>query len=90
MHIHVTQSKDGRHSLNFDSGGRRYVESYCRESDEKIVAFIPLASKDSGIQALAAIGSLAIEAARGEKEVPLEALLQKIFEAGVAVGKASS
>lgn len=88
MHIHVTQSKDGSHALYFDCDSRREVERGCREGDEKIVAFIPLASKDSGIQALAAIGSLAIGASQTRK-VPLEELLQKIFEAGLAVGKLS-
>ncbi|MBP9782222.1 MAG: hypothetical protein KBC50_00620 [Candidatus Pacebacteria bacterium] len=88
MHIQVTQSKDGSHALNFDYGSRRDVERDCKEGDEKVVAFIPLASKDSGIQALAAIGTLAIEASKTGK-VPLEALLQKLFEAGVACGKLS-
>lgn len=89
MHIQVTESKDGSHSLNFGSGGRRYVESYCKECDEKLVVFIPLTSKDPGVHALSSIGNLAINATKAGEEVPLETLLQKIFEAGVACGKSS-
>lgn len=91
MHsIVVTVSGEGDFGAFFESHAEN-AEEVQQElthggSDEKVVAFIPLREDDPGVNAVASVLALAVEASSGGEEVLAETLLLEIFMAGRRLG----
>jgi hypothetical protein len=83
MHIQVTKS-EGEYHLNFTWDDRDAIEDAYRDGEEKLISVISVPERDAALKAFSAIAWLDVET---NKDMPLEKVLQQVFEAGVAEGR---